>query len=65
MNTKILLSALALSMLSANAAPAPSPGSEFAVPQRLVDIGGRKLALHYSGTGSPTVVFESPSSNAG
>ncbi|MBW8759085.1 MAG: alpha/beta hydrolase [Burkholderiales bacterium] len=65
MNNKILLCALALSALSANAAPTPSPGSDFAVPQRLVDIGGRKLALHCSGTGSPTVVFESPSGGAG
>lgn len=65
MKNTTLLSALALSVLSANAAPAPSPGSEFAVPQRLVDIGGRKLALHCSGTGAPTVVFESPSGGAG
>jgi len=66
MNCKLLLSAaLALSALSVNAAPTPPPGSEFAVPQRLVDIGGRRLALHCSGTGSPTVVFESPSGTAG
>ena len=65
MNNKILLSAIALSALSANAAPTAPPGSEFAVPQRLVDIGGRRLALHCSGTGSPTVVFESPSGGAG
>ena len=30
-----------------------------------VDIGGRKLNLFCSGTGSPTVVFESPSGGAG
>jgi pimeloyl-ACP methyl ester carboxylesterase len=65
MKNKFLLSVLTLSALCANAAPAPSPGSQFAVPQRLVDIGGRKLALHCSGTGSPTVVFESPSGGAG
>ena len=62
---KTLLLALALSSSLAFADTAPVPGSEFATPQRLVDIGGRKLALHCSGTGSPTVVFESPSGGAG
>ena len=41
------------------------PGAEFAVPQRLVDIGGRKLNLYCSGNGSPTVVFEAPSGSPG
>jgi pimeloyl-ACP methyl ester carboxylesterase len=64
---KILLFALALSAPLAFAASNAdtTAGSEFATPQRLVDVGGRKLALHCSGTGSPTVVFESPSGGAG
>ena len=57
---KILLLALTLSS-SATFAAADAPGAEFAVPHRLVDIGGRKLNLFCSGTGSPTVVFEAPS----
>jgi pimeloyl-ACP methyl ester carboxylesterase len=65
MNDKILACALALATLSATAAPAPAPGAEFAAPHRLVDIGGRRLNLFCSGTGSPTVVFESPSGAAG
>src|SRR6201996_7365916 len=59
---KILLLALTL---SSPLAFADAPGAEFAVPHRLVDIGGRKLNLFCSGTGSPTVVFESPSGGAG
>ena len=63
---KILLLALTLaSPLAFAAQPAAAPGAEFAVPHRLVDIGGRKLNLFCSGTGSPTVVFESPSGGAG
>ena len=65
MNNKFLPFLLALSTLSAVAAPLPSPGAEFAVPHRLVDVGGRRLNLFCSGTGSPTVVFESPSGGAG
>ena len=62
---KILLLALTLSStVSLAEAPATS-GAEFAVPHRLVDIGGRRLNLFCSGTGSPTVVFESPSGGAG
>lgn len=60
---KILL--LALTLSSSLAFAADPPGAEFAVPHRLVDIGGRKLNLYCSGTGSPTVVFESPSGGAG
>ena len=62
---KILLLALTLSSLPAWAATPPSPGDEFAVAHRRVDIGGRKLNLFCSGSGSPTVVFESPSGGAG
>src|ERR1700761_1179396 len=58
---KILLLALTL---SSTLAFADAPGAEFAVPHRLVDIGGRKLNLFCSGSGSPTVVFESPSGGA-
>ena len=60
---KILL--LALTLSSSLAFAADAPGAEFAVPHRLVDIGGRKLNLYCSGIGSPTVVFESPSGGAG
>jgi pimeloyl-ACP methyl ester carboxylesterase len=66
---KILALALTLSaplaFAEAAPAPAPVPGAEFAVPHRLVDIGGRKLNLYCSGIGSPTVIFESPSGAAG
>ncbi len=61
----ILALALTLSSLPAFAAAAPVRGAEFAVPHRLVDIGGRKLNLYCSGMGSPTVIFESPSGAAG
>jgi pimeloyl-ACP methyl ester carboxylesterase len=61
---KLLPIALALCALSTGAAtPAPA-GAEFARPHRRVDIGGRRLNLFCSGTGSPTVVFESPSGGA-
>ena len=36
----------------------------FARPQQMVDIGGRKLNLHCSGSGPLTVVFDSPSGDA-
>jgi len=66
MNHKIALFVLALSSLSAVAAtPSPPAADAFAQPHRLVDIGGRKLNLFCSGSGSPTVVFESPSGAAG
>ena len=58
---KLLLLALTL---SSSLAFADAPGAEFAQPHRLVDIGGRRLNLYCSGTGSPTVVFESPSGGA-
>lgn len=37
----------------------------FAQPQQMIDIGGRKLNLHCSGSGPLTVVFDSPSTDAG
>ena len=40
------------------------PGADFAVPHRLVDIGGRKLNLTCTGKGAPTVVFEAPSGSS-
>jgi pimeloyl-ACP methyl ester carboxylesterase len=64
MKKTILLSALALSTWSAAAATAPPAAAEFAAPHRLVDIGGRRLNLSCSGSGSPTVVFEAPSAAA-
>ena len=60
---KILL--LALAALSAPHAFADSSGADFATPHRLVDVGGRRLNLSCVGTGSPTVVFESPSGAGG
>lgn len=49
----------------AAAAAAQSPGDAFARPHQLVDIGGRKMNLHCSGQGATTVVFDSPSGEAG
>ncbi len=42
-----------------------STDTAFASPQQRVDIGGRKLHLYCSGTGSTTVVFDAPSGDAG
>jgi pimeloyl-ACP methyl ester carboxylesterase len=63
---KILLLAMALSSGIAliPCARADAPGAEFAVPHRLVDIGGRRLNLFCSGSGSPTVVFDAPAGSA-
>ncbi|MBV9878875.1 MAG: alpha/beta hydrolase [Gemmatirosa sp.] len=47
-----LLAPLAI-LLTAAAQPAPTP------PGRMVDIGGQRLHLHCTGSGTPTVVFES------
>jgi pimeloyl-ACP methyl ester carboxylesterase len=63
--TRILLLASMLSSTAAFADAPATPGAEFAVPHRLVDIGGRRLNLWCTGTGSPTVVFESPAGTAG
>lgn len=43
----------------------PADQAPFSRPQQLVDIGGRRLHLYCSGTGSPTVVFDAPSADAG
>jgi pimeloyl-ACP methyl ester carboxylesterase len=59
-----LLFALSLSTLSSVAAAPASSADEFAAPHRLVDIGGRRLNLFCSGSGSPTVLFEAPSGGA-
>lgn len=44
---------------------ADSNQSEFARPQQMVDIGGRRLNLYCSGSGPVTVVFDAPSGEAG
>lgn len=62
---KHLLRALICASVFPIAATADEPGAEFAVPHRLIDVGGRKLNLYCSGKGSPTVVFEAPSGSAG
>jgi pimeloyl-ACP methyl ester carboxylesterase len=41
------------------------PQRPFARPQQLVDIGGRRLNLYCSGSGPVTVIFDSPSGDAG
>ncbi|MFL6676263.1 MAG: alpha/beta hydrolase [Massilia sp.] len=38
---------------------------QFARPQQLVDIGGRRLNMYCSGAGSPTVVFDAYSGGSG
>ena len=58
----ILVSAAILAPVSApaNAAPPLKPDSSlevYAHPQRLVDIGGRRLNLYCLGHGSPTVIL--------
>jgi len=60
--------AFGISMAGAAAADdtdAADPRAAFARPQQLVDIGGRRLNLHCSGSGPVTVVFDSPSGDAG
>jgi len=66
MNVKKL--ALAIAAIAANSATAAAPFDQqlaFSRPQQLIDIGGRKLNLHCSGSGPVTVVFDSPSTDAG
>jgi pimeloyl-ACP methyl ester carboxylesterase len=45
--------------------PAPAAQAEFARPHQLIDIGGRRLNIYCSGTGSPTVIFEAYSGGSG
>ena len=68
--TWIYANALILTFLAANslAAPAPPPTdqSEYAHPHQLIDVGGgRRMNLYCIGSGSPTVIFDSPSGSAG
>ena len=50
---------------SSIAAAVADAGSAFAVPHQLIDIGGRKMNIYCSGQGATTVVFDSPSGDAG
>lgn len=55
------------SSVSSTALAQPVPNDAqlpFAKPQRMVDIGGRRLNLYCSGDGPVTVVFDSPSGDA-
>jgi pimeloyl-ACP methyl ester carboxylesterase len=56
--------ACVLAALQASAVAA-SDTSAYARPHQLVDIGGRKLNLYCTGTGSPTVVFDAGAGLAG
>jgi pimeloyl-ACP methyl ester carboxylesterase len=55
----------AIAAQSANAASPLDPQRPFSKPHQLIDIGGRKLNLHCSGSGPLTVVFDAPSTDAG
>ena len=57
--------ALRTGVAGSAAAADADPRAAFARPQQLVDIGGRRLNLHCSGSGPVTVVFDSPSGDAG
>jgi pimeloyl-ACP methyl ester carboxylesterase len=66
MTAKILSTlAAAIACGSATAATPVDSQSAFAKPQQMVDIGGRHLNLHCSGSGPLPVVFDSPSTDAG
>jgi pimeloyl-ACP methyl ester carboxylesterase len=52
----------ALAVIAATTTPAQSPDLG-APPGRLVDVGGRRMHLHCSGSGSPTVVIEAGASS--
>lgn len=66
MNAKMISTlAAAAAIGSASAAPQLDSQHAFAQPQQMVDIGGRKLNLHCAGSGPLTVVFDSPSTDAG
>jgi pimeloyl-ACP methyl ester carboxylesterase len=53
----------------ADSAPAArvvaASSAEFAKPHQLVDVGGRRMNLYCSGSGAVTVIFDSPSGDAG
>ena len=53
-----MVSVLALMMIAATAAKEPFEASWFAKPQRLVDVGGRRMNIFCLGAGSPTVILE-------
>src|SRR3954463_16526505 len=55
----------ALAAAAAAASVQQDGASAFAVPHQLIDIGGRKMNIYCSGKGATTVVFDSPSGDAG
>ncbi len=59
------LLACSLSLHATPSASAVNAGEAFARPGKLVDIGGRRLNLHCSGSGPVTVVFDAESGGAG
>jgi len=70
MNVKklaIILAAVSAAVAAQSASAASSFDQQlaFSKPQQMIDIGGRKLNLHCSGSGPLTVVFDSPSTDAG
>src|SRR5215470_6105674 len=46
-----------LGLLTAVQAPTQGSVQEYPAPGRLIDVGGRKLHLYCTGTGSPTVIL--------
>ncbi|ELX09538.1 alpha/beta hydrolase fold protein [Janthinobacterium sp. HH01] len=61
----LALAAGAVSPVLAASAASSDAGRAFAKPQQLIDVGGRKMNLHCSGAGATTVLFDSPSGDAG
>jgi len=61
----LALAAAAVSPVLAASAVKSDGGRAFAKPQQLIDIGGRKMNLHCGGEGATTVLFDSPSGDAG
>ncbi|RYF49542.1 MAG: alpha/beta hydrolase [Cytophagaceae bacterium] len=53
------------SPLCSQAGAATATEAEFGKPQKLVDVGGRKLNLYCSGLVTTTVIFDSPSGDGG
>ncbi|MEP6503755.1 MAG: alpha/beta hydrolase [Betaproteobacteria bacterium] len=63
---KTTRSCLALALAATTLCAGANAGAEaFAQADRLVAVGAQRLNLHCSGSGSPTVVFEAPSGEAG